>query len=119
MSLQYHPDFVAEKVVLLESDLRKVGERFITGTSDMLNLRSHLSDRSAQLALLHERIASLSSLPSSVKTFPQTGIMLDGGLVTTSPLVSAVISSFLLNLLTFAILFYQVQIKNRSILLKL
>ena len=49
MSLQYDPDFVAEKVVLLESDLKEVGERFITGTSEMLDLKSHLSDRNAQL----------------------------------------------------------------------
>merc|ERR1712014_466878 len=90
MSLQYDPAFVAEKVVLLESDLKEVGERFITGTSEMLDLKSHLSDRNAQLSLLNERIASLSSLPSSLKTFSESGIMFEGGVVTTSPLVTAV-----------------------------
>ena len=49
MSLHFDPDFVAEKVVLLESDLQKLGQTFISNTGKIYDLNSQLSLRNAQL----------------------------------------------------------------------
>ena len=52
MSLQFDPDFVAEQVVLLETDVKKIGELFISKSQQMFDVKSLISDRNAQLRLL-------------------------------------------------------------------
>ena len=52
MSLQFDPDFVAKQVVLLETDVKKIGELFISKSQQMFDVKSLISDRNAQLRLL-------------------------------------------------------------------
>ena len=52
MSLQFDPDFVAKQVVLLETDVKEIGELFISKSQQMFDVKSLISDRNAQLRLL-------------------------------------------------------------------
>ena len=52
MSLQFDPDFVAKQVVLLETDVKKIEELFISKSQQMFDVKSLISDRNAQLRLL-------------------------------------------------------------------
>lgn len=60
---------------------------------------------------MQERITSLASLPSSLSTISDksAAVLDDGVIISSSPLVSAVLTSIIINIATFAILFYQEQ----------
>ena len=137
MSLQFDPEFVADQVVILEAGLQKMGERFLETSEKIGLLNSVLSDKNAQLrskpdlkyyikidhhhlhhlncfilvvnfSLMHERITSLASLPSSLNTITdKSAAVFDGAIVRSSPLVSAVLISIIINIATFAVLLYQ------------
>ena len=124
MSLQFDPDFVADQVVILEAGLQEMGDRFLATSQKIGSLNTVLADKNAQLrspfkifqnfknkkyfSLMHERITSLASLPSSLTTITdKSAAVLDGGIISSDPLVNAVLTSIIINIATFAVLLYQ------------
>merc|ERR1711971_1135238 len=120
MSLEFDPDFVDTKVQLLESDISRLENSFVVTSGRVLDIDSKIAYKESYLSLLQDRIASLTQMESKVRTemageqktqnYDVSSLIGDGSsedVVSSSPLVSAMMVSIVLNLVNFSILYYQ------------